>query len=503
MNAIILAAGIGSRLRPLTDSRPKTMVKVNGTPMIGHIIRALLADRVARIVICTGYRAEIIKDYCAREFPGAPITFVDNPDFTTTNNMFSLYLAREYLHGDCFLMNADLRFDPEIIPLLRSQPGSAFAVDKARYIEESMKVVVNGRRVTAIAKTIKPEESYGCSIDVYKISAADAPLLIEEMRRIIDLEGNRNQWTELMLHRLCADGRLTVTPADIGKLRWYEIDNFEDLAVAELLFNENLAELRRRSVFFLDRDGTLTLEAKPLNGASDFLSWLRERGAAPFLLTNNSSKTPLEHHAALARSGLEFRTEELLLSTDVAARFLKEAGLVRIHWVASEKVGRHLTEVHGLQFASEKPQAVLLTYDDTVTYAKLVEATRHLQQGVRYFATHCDVVCPTTEGPVPDIGTMLETLRLTTGRTPELVFGKPDVRMVEGTLKALGKSFADAVVIGDRLYTDIALAAGNDMLSVLVLSGETTRAQYEDSPYRADIVVPHLGSLVTIFKVKP
>lgn len=474
------------------------MVKVNGTPMIGHIIESLLDDGVDRIVICTGYRAEIIKEYCGRAFPLAPIIFVDNPDFLTTNNMYSLYLAREHLKGDCFVMNADLKFDAGVIPLLRTQQGTAFAVDRGRYIEESMKVVVRDARVCAIAKTIKPEESYGCSIDVYKIAAADGPLLIEEMRRIIEGEGNRNQWTELMLHRLCADGRLAVVPTNIGALRWYEIDNFEDLAVAEMLFAEHLDELRRRSVFFLDRDGTLTLEARPLPGAVEFLALLRQRGAAPFLLTNNSSKTPAEHHAALARSGIEFMESELLLSTDVAARYLKAAGLERIHWVASEKVGRHLTEVHGLQYATREPQAVLLTYDDTLTYAKLVETTRHLQQGVRYFATHCDVVCPTAEGPVPDIGTMIETLRLTTGRTPELVFGKPDVRMVEGTLKAVGKGFADAVVIGDRLYTDIALAADTDMLSVLVLSGETTRAQYEDSEHRADIVVPNLASLATL-----
>lgn len=495
MNAIILAAGIGSRLRPLTDSRPKTMVKVNGTPMIGHIIRSLLDDGVHRVVICTGYRAEIIKDYCTAEFPGAPIVFVDNPDFLTTNNMFSLYLAREHLKGECFVMNADLKFDPGVIPLLRAQKGTAFAVDQGRYIEESMKVVVRDGRVRAIAKTIKPDESYGCSIDVYKIAAADGPLLVDEMRRIIEVEGSRNQWTELMLHRLCADGRLQVTPANIGKLRWYEIDNFEDLAVAEMLFNERLEELRRRSVFFLDRDGTLSLEAKPLAGAVEFLGKLRGRGALPFLLTNNSSKTPAEHRAALARSGIEFQEDELLLSTDVAARYLKAAGLRRIFWVASEKVGRYLAEAHGLEFAAEEPQAVLLTFDDTLTYAKLVEVTRQLQRGTRYFATHCDVVCPTPEGPVPDIGTMIETLRLTTGRTPERVFGKPDVRMVEDTLKALGKGFADAVVIGDRLYTDIALAAGTDMLSVLVLSGETTRAQYEDSPHQADVVVTNLARL--------
>jgi L-glutamine-phosphate cytidylyltransferase len=238
MKAVILAAGIGSRLKPLTDIKPKTMVAVNGTPMIGRIIASLVQGGVDQIIICSGYLSDVIRRYSAEAFPHVRVTFVENTDYRTTNNMFSLYLAREYLVGDCLIMNADLCFDSEVIPLLVAHTGSAFAVDSGKYIEESMKVVVHNGIITAISKQLQPHESYGCSIDVYKIDGSDTAVLVDEMRRIIDVEGIRNQWTEVMLNRLCNTGRLRVAPVSIGTLRWYEVDNFDDLRAAELLFSE-------------------------------------------------------------------------------------------------------------------------------------------------------------------------------------------------------------------------------------------------------------------------
>ena len=187
--------------------------------------------------------------------------------------------------------------------------------------------------------------------------------------------------------------------------------------------------------------------------------------------------------------------DEILLSTDVAADYLVRVGLRRVYWVATNEVGDYLRAEHGLQFEKDAPSAVLLTYDTSLDYAKLAAVTRHLQGGVRYFATHADCVCPTPGGPLPDVGAFIELLRVATGRTPEIVFGKPNRAMVDAGLARAGAEYCDAAVIGDRLYTDIALAEGIDMLSVLVLSGETTRAHYESQERRASIVVRDLARL--------
>jgi HAD superfamily hydrolase (TIGR01450 family) len=496
MNAIVLSAGIGSRLKPLTDSKPKTMVEVNGTPMIGYIIRALARVGASQIVICTGYLSQVIREYCGKEFPSLAIRFVENEDYLTTNNMYSLYLAREFLDGDCLIMNGDLCFDADILELLIAQKATAFAVDVGRYLGESMKVMVRGGHITGISKALAPDEAYGCSIDIYRIATGDTKLLVGEMHKIIEAEHDRNQWTEVMLHRLCSTGRLRAKPVGIGSFRWYEIDDFRDLGEAELLFNPHVSKLKGKKVFFLDRDGTLAIEGKAIPGAIEFVKRLREMGMDYFVLSNNSSKTPRQHFQSLQRCGFPLSSENVLVSTDSAAQFLVENGLHDIFWVASENVGNYLAEAHGLKFESVKPSAVLLTYDDTIDYKKLVQMTKHLRNGVRYFATHTDVVCPTQDGPIPDIGTFIELLRLTTGRSPEKIFGKPSGEMIAPVLKRLGCARSDAVVVGDRLYTDLALAVNADVNSVLVLTGETNRAEYEQQPRRADIVVEDLGRLI-------
>lgn len=496
MNAIILAAGCGSRLRPLTEKKPKTMVEVNGKPIIGHAINRLIHEGITQIAICTGYHSDIIREYCERDFRLVDFRFIENSEYLTTNNMFSLYLAREYLVEDCVVMNGDVVFDAGIVSLLLNQDHTAFAVDAGKYLDESMKVAVQNGRIVAISKNIPQQEAFGCSIDIYKIASSDTSLLIEEMQRIIEIENNKTNWTEVLLNRLCADGRLVAHPAAIGERRWYEIDNFDDLTAAESIFNTRWNDFITRKIFFLDRDGTLTLSGKPLPGAAQLIEWLKVSGKRCYVLTNNSSKTPSQHLSALRRCGFNLCSENVLLSTDVAAEYLVRQGLKKVYWIASDEVATYLQEAYELEFETQTPAAVLLTYDETLDYEKLLGATRHLRQEVRYFATHRDVVCPTEDGPVPDIGTFIEVLRLTTGRVPELTFGKPSRAMVEPTLERLGLNYGDAVVIGDRLYTDLELARGTDMLSVLVLTGETTRASYESQKFRADIVASDLQQLL-------
>lgn len=498
MRAIVLAAGLGSRFHALSEGKPKTLIKVNGTPMLGHILNAL-ESKVDEVVIVTGYRSEMIREHCRRSHPRMKVRFVHNEDFESTNNMYSLSLAREFLNGDFLLMNADLCFDPGVIDRLRAAKGSCFAVDKGRYLEEAMKITVKEGFITGISKKIPPNEAFGSSIDVYRIAAADAALLVSEMKQIIDVEGNRNQWTEVMLDRLCRDGRLKAAPLEIGTLRWAEIDNVEDLGQAELLFNETLPSLSRKKIFFFDRDGTLTLGSATIPGAKDFVEALRARGVPCAVLTNNSSRTKAQHFRSLSATGLPFKEDEIIVSTEAAAAFIKSSGFRKVFWTANAQVSAELSEKYGLTFDDQSPDCVLLTYDDEMTYEKMVRLTRHLRAGLPYLATHADLVCPTPEGPIPDAGAFIEVMRMTTGRQPDFVFGKPSPALIEPYLKARGLTLADAVIVGDRLYTDIAMAADSDLTSVLVLTGETTRATYENQPIKADIVTPHLGALLGSF----
>jgi len=495
MKAIILAAGIASRLRPITYEKPKTLVEVNGKPMIGYILEALEKHGIMDIVVCIGYRGDQIIEYCRTEFPKLKYSFVDNQDYEETNNMYSLYLARKHLINDLLLMNADLVFDDSVIGGLANLKGTAVAVDTHSYFEESMKVIVKNSNIIHISKKIDQRDAFGCSIDVYRLGRQDLKILNQELIRIIENENDRNQWTEVLLDQLFQSGKVKAAPYKIGKAKWFEIDNYDDLAQAEILFNPHLPELSKRQVFFLDKDGTLTRDSRITSEAAHFLSELNKQHKSFYVLTNNSSKINTEHRKTLSAQGLKIKKSQIISSLDATVDYLHSTGLKKLFWVANKNVTKFLTEA-GFIFEDINPEALLLTWDTEITYKKLETLVNLVRLGFPYFATHPDLVCPTGSGPIPDIGSFIEVVRIATEKIPDKIFGKPNLSMVTPTLKKMKLKESDAVMIGDRLYTDILLAENSNILSVLVLSGETDRSSYEFSETRADIVVKEISQLI-------
>lgn len=236
MKAIILAAGLGSRLRPITDEIPKCMVAVNGQPIINKQISNLLENGFLEedIIVVGGYKAEVLEEYLNTHFPN--VKLIKNERYAETNNMYSLYLALKEI-GDMpfLLMNADVFYASMIISgLLSNEDDNAIAVDKSGYIEESMKVCVSEDNViTHISKAITEDEYYAVSIDVYKISKEGKRILMDMVRDFIEIRKDENSWTEVALDQIfksCVFKPYTID----GK--WVEIDNHEDLKLAESLF---------------------------------------------------------------------------------------------------------------------------------------------------------------------------------------------------------------------------------------------------------------------------
>ena len=305
MQSIILAAGLGSRLNQITDFKPKTLIEVNGKPMLGYLIDNLLSNKINDITICTGYMHENIIKFCKDNYPNTRIKFVYNPDFSETNNMYSFYLAKDHIKDDLLLMNADLVFESSVIKELVNKKVNTVVVDRGNFLIESMKIKVDSNnRIASISKKIGKDDSFGSSIDVYKIIKRDIPILINEMERIIIEENDKNQWTEVMLDNLFKKKALISEPLDISGKKWFEIDDYDDLSKAELMFNRTLSSIRSKKIFFIDRDGTLTLDNEPIKGSFAFLEKLSSKGNHFFILTNNSSKTPQEHYRKLEKLGI-------------------------------------------------------------------------------------------------------------------------------------------------------------------------------------------------------
>jgi HAD superfamily hydrolase (TIGR01450 family) len=150
---------------------------------------------------------------------------------------------------------------------------------------------------------------------------------------------------------------------------------------------------------------------------------------------------------------------------------------------------------HGFQLVQEQPDLAVLGFDTTLTYAKLWKLCDFVRQGLPYIATHPDFNCPTETGFMPDVGAMIAFVRASTGREPDLLVGKPNRMIVDSAAAKMGLRVEDLGMIGDRLYTDIALGQTSGITTVLVLSGETSLEEAQVSPFKPDYTFQNLGEV--------
>lgn len=235
MKALILAAGLGTRLAPLTDSVPKCMVKVNNLTIIEKQIENLISNDIKDITVVSGYKHDVLEEFVTKKYPF--IKFITNENYLNNNNMFSAYLARNYLSGESFyMMNADVFFDEDIIAeLSKDKYKNAIATQKGEYIEESMKIKYDGDKITEISKQIKKEDSFGTTIDVYKFSKEASEAFFQKCVDYIENKNELNLWSEVAINDIFNE--INFIPCII-KGRWVEIDNFEDLTLAKSIFKD-------------------------------------------------------------------------------------------------------------------------------------------------------------------------------------------------------------------------------------------------------------------------
>lgn len=237
--ALILAAGLGTRLAPITNDRPKSLVSVNGKPILLKQIENLKANGIKDITVVAGYKSGILESVVHENYP--EIKIVESVDYAITNNMYSAYLGIKSMFpkGDIkpfYMMNADVFFDASVITTLeKDHRNNLIVVDMGRYNEESMKVVEKDGRLISISKQITSDDSLGCSIDVYKFGADGGMAFYESCMNYIEEKKDLKKWSEVALND--ALGKVVFQACSLNG-RWLEIDNHEDLAAAEALFAE-------------------------------------------------------------------------------------------------------------------------------------------------------------------------------------------------------------------------------------------------------------------------
>jgi choline kinase len=235
MKGVILAAGIASRLRPLTDAIPKCLLQVGDKTILQRSIDNLIYNGIEEFIIGTGYREEMIREYVFQNYPSLNVHFVYNEIYDTTNSIYSFWLTKDLLQdSDIILMDCDIIFDRRIIHLLLTQNyHNCLAVKTDQELgEEEMKVVISANNQTLdISKEIDPGIAAGEAIAIAKLSQDFVQYLFKIVDQRIS-EEKVNDFYEAAFKEAIEKGQ-KVFSIDVGELRCAEIDTVEDIQHAE------------------------------------------------------------------------------------------------------------------------------------------------------------------------------------------------------------------------------------------------------------------------------
>jgi HAD superfamily hydrolase (TIGR01450 family) len=252
---------------------------------------------------------------------------------------------------------------------------------------------------------------------------------------------------------------------------------------------------KNKQVVFMDLDGTVYLGDILIEGADRFIDYLKDKGIHHYFLSNNSSRSKIDYVKKLLRLGIHTDVDHMILSTDGVIKFLKTQGIRDVYIVGTQSMKEMFTDAD-IQATSPNPEYVVLGYDTELTYEKLRTSALFLQDNIPLIATHPDLVCPTPQGPVPDVGAMLALYEKATDIKPEKIFGKPNPEMITHVLERHHVGPEDAVMIGDRIYTDMELARRVSCDFILVLSGEAQRSDLQKVSYTPALVVNTIGEII-------
>ena len=237
----------------------------------------------------------------------------------------------------------------------------------------------------------------------------------------------------------------------------------------------------QKRLFLLDMDGTLYVDERLFDKVPEFLARVRESGGRYLFLTNNSSRGVEGYIEKLERLGIATGPEDYLTSVDAAIDLLRREYPGQKCYAAGTESFRSQLQAASIPVTTqvEADVDILLSgFDRELTFQKLEDSCILLERDVTWLATNPDWVCPTWYGSVPDCGSVCQMLTNATGREP-IFIGKPQPAMAELAMRRTGFGREETVLIGDRVYTDIACAVNAGIDSILVLSGEGTREDTE------------------------
>ena len=240
--------------------------------------------------------------------------------------------------------------------------------------------------------------------------------------------------------------------------------------------------LKGKKLFLLDMDGTIYLDNDLFDGVLDFLSYIKKIGGKYMFLTSNSSKSVDKYIEKLDSIGIKSTADDFLTSTNATVLFLKKKNYNKIYALGTESFKEQLRD-GGLNITDKIEDGIdclCMGFDTELTFKKLEDACILLRNDIDYIATNPDWVCPTWYGYVPDCGSVSEMIYNATKKRPQFI-GKPQPEMINLAIEKTGFKKEEAIIFGDRLYTDIASGFNAGISTVFVLSGEGTIEDVKNS----------------------
>lgn len=256
-------------------------------------------------------------------------------------------------------------------------------------------------------------------------------------------------------------------------------------------------ELKDKKLFLLDMDGTIYIDDRLFPGVKEFLRSIKDRGGKYIFMTNNSARGVSGYIEKLGRLGIEAEAADFVTSADATVERLSDRKQGKLYVMGTESLKAQLRQC-GFDIteeADEDVETVLCGFDRELTYKKLEDVCRLLSHGDRgYFATNPDWVCPAEFGYVPDCGSMCSMIERATGRSPEFI-GKPQPAMALLAMERTGFSAEETLVVGDRMYTDVACGINAGVDTCFVLSGEGTEKDIETTGVKPTYVLKDIAEL--------
>lgn len=257
-----------------------------------------------------------------------------------------------------------------------------------------------------------------------------------------------------------------------------------------------MMELKDKRLFLLDMDGTIYIDNVLIEGTKEFLNYIKSIGGKYIFLTNNSSKSVDKYIEKLEFLEIKSKKEDFLTSVNATIEHLKKRNYKKIYSFGTASFVEQLckADLPVTTQMCDDIDCLCIGFDTEITFKKIEDACILLTRGVDYIATNPDWVCPTRYGFVPDCGSVVQMLYNATKRTPHFI-GKPRPEMAYLAMKATGFRPEETVIVGDRLYTDIACGVNAGISSVLVLSGEGTMEDVKKSEIKPQFIYNNIKEL--------